>query len=132
HSPAEVYPNTVVTYSYGKTLLTPGMLLGYIAIPPTMPDRDHMRERIFLTQIATVFAFPNADLQHAIGDLHNFPIDIDALRRRRAAYAWLRGRYRGCPGARARLCRMAAFAGRLAVCRGRLASITQAATPSHR
>ena len=83
HSPAEVYPNTVVTYSYGKTLLTPGMRLGYIAIPPTMPDRDHIRERIFLTQIATGFAFPNADLQHAIEDLENLSIDIGALERRR-------------------------------------------------
>ena len=83
HSPAEVYPNTVVTYSYGKTLLTPGMRLGYIAIPPTMPDRDHIRERIFLTQIATGFAFPNADLQHAIEDLETLSIDIGALERRR-------------------------------------------------
>jgi aspartate aminotransferase len=83
HSPAEVYPNTVVTYSYGKTLLTPGMRLGYIAIPPTMPDRDHIRDRMFLSQIATGFAFPNADLQHAIDDLETLSIDIATLERRR-------------------------------------------------
>ena len=83
HSPAEIYPNTIVTYSYGKTLLTPGMRLGYIAIPPTMPGRDALRDRIFLAQIATGYAFPNADLQHAIDDLEQLSIDIGALERRR-------------------------------------------------
>jgi aspartate aminotransferase len=83
HSPAEVYPNTVVTYSYGKTLLTPGMRLGYIAIPPTMPGRDAVRDRIFLAQIATGYAFPNADLQHAIEELETLSIDVGALERRR-------------------------------------------------
>ena len=39
HSPAEAYPHTVVTYSYGKQLLAPGMRIGYLTVPPTMPDR---------------------------------------------------------------------------------------------
>ena len=83
HSPAEAYPNTIVTYSYGKTLLAPGMRLGYIAVPPTMPDRERLREAIVLHQFATGFAFPNADLQHAIEDLERLSIDIGAMERRR-------------------------------------------------
>jgi aspartate aminotransferase len=83
HSPAEVYPNTLITYSYGKTLLAPGMRIGYIAMPPTMPDREALRRAIFVTQIATGFAFPNALLQHAIDDLERLTIDIGALERRR-------------------------------------------------
>jgi aspartate aminotransferase len=83
HSPAEVYPNTLVDYSYGKTLLAPGMRIGYIAIPPTMPDREALRQAIFVAQIATGFAFPNALLQHAIEDLERLSIDIGALERRR-------------------------------------------------
>jgi aspartate aminotransferase len=83
HSPAEVYPYTITAYSYGKTLLAPGMRLGYIAIPPTMDDRDALRERIFISQIATGFAFPNADLQHAIEDIERLSIDVGALERRR-------------------------------------------------
>jgi aspartate aminotransferase len=82
HSPAEAYPYTVVTYSYGKTLLTPGMRIGYIAVPPTMPDRERLRDEFFVTQLET-FAFPNADLQHAIDDLEALSIDIAALERRR-------------------------------------------------
>jgi aspartate aminotransferase len=82
-SPAEVYPDTLVTYSYGKTLLAPGMRIGYIAIPPGISGRDELRERIFLAQFATGFAFPNALLQHAIGDLEGLSIDVGALQRRR-------------------------------------------------
>jgi aspartate aminotransferase len=83
HSPAEVYSNTVVTYSYGKTLLTPGMRMGYLTVPPTMPDRDRLREEVFITQLAAGWAFPNADLQHAIDDIEGLSIDVSALERRR-------------------------------------------------
>jgi aspartate aminotransferase len=83
HSPAEVYPHTVITYSYGKTLLTPGMRLGYVTVPPTMPDREALREAIFVSQWVTGYAFPNADLQHAIDDLEGLSIDVAALQRRR-------------------------------------------------
>lgn len=83
HSPAMVYPATIVTYSFGKTLLAPGMRIGYIATPPTMPDRDDLRDAIFTAQIATGFAFPNALLQHAIEDLDRLSIDVEALERRR-------------------------------------------------
>ena len=83
HSPAEVYPGTIVTYSYGKTLLAPGMRIGYVAVPPTAPDRDELREQIFISQIASGYAFPNALLQHAIEDLEGLSIDIGAMERRR-------------------------------------------------
>jgi aspartate aminotransferase len=83
HSPAEAYPNTVVTYSYGKQLLAPGMRIGYLTVPPTMPDREAFRETVFVAQLATGYAFPNALLQHAIEDLEELSIDIAAMERRR-------------------------------------------------
>jgi aspartate aminotransferase len=83
HSPAEVYPHTVITYSYGKTLLAPGMRIGYVTVPPTMPDRTAFRESLLLAQLASGFSFPNALLQHAIEDLERLSIDIGALERRR-------------------------------------------------
>ncbi len=83
HSPAEAYPHTVVTYSYGKQLLAPGMRIGYLTVPPTMPDREAFRETIFVAQLATGYAFPNALLQHAIEDLDRLIIDIPAMQRRR-------------------------------------------------
>lgn len=83
HSPAEVYPHTVVTYSYGKTLLAPGQRIGYLTVPPTCPERVALRDEIFVQQIAGGFAWPNALLQHALADLEQLSIDIGALERRR-------------------------------------------------
>jgi aspartate aminotransferase len=83
HSPAEIYPDTITTYSYGKTLLAPGMRIGYLTVPPTMPDREDFRERVLLAQLAGGFLFPNALLQHAIEDLEQLSVDVAALERRR-------------------------------------------------
>jgi aspartate aminotransferase len=83
HSPAEVYPDTITTYSYGKTLLAPGMRIGYLTVPPTMSDREAFRERVLMAQLAGGFLFPNALLQHAIEDLEKLSIDVGAIERRR-------------------------------------------------
>jgi len=83
HSPAEVYPDTITTYSYGKTLLAPGMRIGYLTVPPTMADREAFRERVLMAQLAGGFLFPNALLQHAIEDLEKLSIDVGAIERRR-------------------------------------------------
>lgn len=83
HSPAEAYPYTVITYSYGKQLLAPGQRIGYLSVPPTIPDREAFRETVFVSQLATGYAFPNALLQHAIEDLEEMSIDIAAMQRRR-------------------------------------------------
>lgn len=83
HSPAEVYPATVVTYSYGKQLLAPGMRIGYFTWGPDMPDREKLREDALVTQIAAGYSFPNADLQHALADLEDQCISIAALEARR-------------------------------------------------
>ena len=82
-SPAELYPHTVVTYSYGKQLLAPGMRIGYLTVPPTFTDRERLRESIFVQQIAGGYQWPNALLQHSLADLQDVTIDIGALQRRR-------------------------------------------------
>ena len=84
-SPAEHHPHTVVTYSYGKTLLAPGQRIGYLTVPPTLPsdEREALRAEVFLQQAATGWAFPNALLQHALADLERLSIDVGAMQRRR-------------------------------------------------
>jgi aspartate aminotransferase len=77
------YPHSFLLYTYAKTLLTPGQRIGYIALPPTMPDREVLRPAIFGAQIVTGFAFPNALLQHALPDLEGLSIDIAHLQRKR-------------------------------------------------
>ncbi len=83
HSPAEVYPHTLITYSYGKTLLAPGQRIGFVTVPPTLQERAEIRERVFMAQLATGYAFPNALLQHALTDLERMSIDVGSLERRR-------------------------------------------------
>jgi aspartate aminotransferase len=83
HSAAEVYPGTIVTYSYGKVLLSPGQRLGYIAVPPTSPERDALRRAIELFQWATGYAFADALMQHSTADLENVSIDIPRMQARR-------------------------------------------------
>lgn len=83
HSPAEVYPATVVCYSYGKQLLAPGMRIGYATWSPQMPDRERLRDDIQTNQIAAGYAFPNALLQHSLAELEPLSISIEALERRR-------------------------------------------------
>ncbi|MDQ6918063.1 MAG: aminotransferase class I/II-fold pyridoxal phosphate-dependent enzyme [Candidatus Dormibacteraeota bacterium] len=82
-SPAAYYPATFVLYSYGKTLLSPGMRMGYIAMAPGMPGAEELRDALFLSQAITGWAFANADLQQALPRIEQLSIDIGALQRRR-------------------------------------------------
>jgi aspartate aminotransferase len=85
HSPLEFYPYSLMAYSYGKTLLAPGQRIGYLAMPPTMPreQREALREGISAVQFSSGFLFPNALLQHAIGDLEKLRLDLKHLREKR-------------------------------------------------
>ncbi|HYN20088.1 MAG TPA: aminotransferase class I/II-fold pyridoxal phosphate-dependent enzyme, partial [Thermoanaerobaculia bacterium] len=83
--PASIYPWTLISYSYGKILLTPGQRLGYLALSPLMPDepRRAIREATFPAQMALGWTFPSALMQHAIPALEELSIDQAALARRR-------------------------------------------------
>jgi aspartate aminotransferase len=83
HSPLAFYPFSLMTYSYGKILLTPGQRLGYIALPATLPNRQEMRQAIQMVQVAGGWLFPNAIMQHAIAELEPLSIDLAAMHRKR-------------------------------------------------
>lgn len=84
-SPAEVYPHTLIDYSWGKVLLAPGLRLGYLAICPDMPaaHRQALQDNAMSAQVATNWGFPDAPLQYAVADLEGVSIDIAALQRKR-------------------------------------------------
>ena len=82
-SPTAFYPRTFLIYTYGKTLLTPGQRLGYVAMPPTMPGRGALREALHAAQLVTGWAFPNALLQHALPDIEDLSIDVAHLEEKR-------------------------------------------------
>lgn len=84
-SPASLYPWTLISYSYGKVLLSPGQRLGYLAISPLTPqsDRQALRGALFPAQMALGWCFPNAIMQYALPQLDRLSIDMGALSRRR-------------------------------------------------
>jgi aspartate aminotransferase len=82
-SPAAYYSRTFVIYSYGKVLLAPGQRIGYIAMPPRMPEREVFRVALMGGQLATGYAWPNALLQHALPDLNRLSMDMKQLQARR-------------------------------------------------
>ena len=83
HSPTSFYPNSFLVYTYGKVLLTPGQRLGFIALPPDMPDKAGVRNALESFQMLSGWAFPNALLQHALADLDRVSVDIGHLERKR-------------------------------------------------
>jgi len=82
-TPAEFYPYTLVAYSYGKTLLSPGQRLGYLALAPGLPDRPALRRAVHDLQIGIGWAFPNAVMQYALPELERQVFDVERLERRR-------------------------------------------------
>lgn len=83
HSPTAFYPSTFLIYTYGKTLLAPGARIGYIALPPSMPEREALRLPIMAAQVIHGHVFPNAVLQYALPELEPLAIDVGHLQRKR-------------------------------------------------
>lgn len=83
HSPLRYYDRSFLIYTYGKTLVAPGQRLGYVAMPPTMPDREELRTALLVSQAALGYLFPNGLMQHAMGDLEKAIIDVPAMQKRR-------------------------------------------------
>jgi aspartate aminotransferase len=83
HSPTAFYPHSFLVYTYGKTLLTPGQRVGFIALPPQMPQRDEIGAALLVSQLVGGCIFPNAVLQYALPELEQLSIDIPHLQRKR-------------------------------------------------
>ena len=83
HSPTKFYNNSIMIYTYGKTLLTPGQRIGYIALSPRMDDLQELRTILYSSQILSGWAMPSALMQHCLRDLEKMSLDVSALQRRR-------------------------------------------------
>ena len=82
-SPTDFYPDSFLIYTYGKTLLTPGERLGYIALPPAMGAAGPSEPAIFIQQLVAGHMFPNAVLQYALPELEQLSVDVALLERKR-------------------------------------------------
>ena len=82
-SPTNFYANSIMVYTYGKTLLTPGQRIGYIALSPEMHDLEQMRTAIATSQILCGWAMASALMQHSLKDLGALSLNLSDLQRRR-------------------------------------------------
>ena len=57
--------------------------IGYLAVNPAAPERQAVRDSVFLAQMATGWNFPSALMQYVLPDLEKLVIDMAALERRR-------------------------------------------------
>jgi aspartate aminotransferase len=83
-SPTEFHPYSFLVYTFGKTLLTPGQRMGYVVIPPEMPEPEEVRAALMLGQLAFGGnGVPNAVLQRGFADFERMSIDVKHLQERR-------------------------------------------------
>ena len=65
-SPTNFYRNSIMIYTYGKTLLTPGQRIGYIALSPEIEEREELRTLMASSQILCGWAMSSALMQHGL------------------------------------------------------------------
>jgi aspartate aminotransferase len=82
-SPVSFYENALLIYTYGKTLLTPGQWLGYIALHPQAHARAGLSDALHTAQWVNGFAWPSALMQYALPDFERMLIDVEALQHKR-------------------------------------------------
>jgi aspartate aminotransferase len=83
-SPTQFHPYSFLVYTFGKTLLTPGQRMGYVVLPPEMPEAEEVRNALMIGQLALGgHGVPNAVLQRALGDLERMSVDVKHLQARR-------------------------------------------------
>ncbi|MDR1220035.1 MAG: pyridoxal phosphate-dependent aminotransferase [Treponema sp.] len=80
------YSESIVVSSYSKSLSLPGERIGYIAVSPTISDKnDVMNALIYATRI---LGFVNAPalMQRIVAELAEARVDVDVYARRRDAF----------------------------------------------
>jgi aspartate aminotransferase len=83
-SPATVWDRTCVVHSFGKSLQIQGQRIGYVAVPPAMPERMDFIGTLETLCRVMGFCTPTALMQLALGDLLAHTPDNSVLRRRRS------------------------------------------------
>ncbi len=81
-TPARFYPATFMLHSYSKTLLAPSQRAGYLAMPPSMPDREQLRFALIAGSLGAGVV-PDTAMQRAMPELERLTIDVAALQKRR-------------------------------------------------
>jgi aspartate aminotransferase len=82
-TPAHHYDRSLLVHTFSKSALAPAQRLGFLALPPSMPDRDTLRQTSMSAALSTGNAAPDAVMQYALPDLLDITVDMNRLQRRR-------------------------------------------------
>ena len=82
-TPARHYDRSLLVHTFSKSALAPAQRLGYLALPPSMPDREALRQAAFGAAFASANMAPDAVMQYALPDLLDITVDMGRLQRRR-------------------------------------------------
>jgi aspartate aminotransferase len=83
-TPARWYDRTFLVHTYSKSALAPGQRLGFLAMPPTMPDREPFRRGALAVGVSTSNAWPDNLMQYALPDIEaSVLLDMGRLQARR-------------------------------------------------
>jgi aspartate aminotransferase len=80
---AHHYDRSMLVHTFSKSALAPAQRLGFLALPPSMPDREALREAALGAALSTGNAAPDAVMQYALSDLLDVTVDMSRLQDRR-------------------------------------------------
>ena len=80
-TPGRYYPATFMLHTYSKALLAPSQRAGYLAMPPTMPDREMLRGALVFASM--MGGIPDTVMQRAMPELEGLMVDVEAIQARR-------------------------------------------------
>lgn len=80
-----IYPNTMVTYSYSKSLSLPGERIGWVLVPDTNPFHDRLIPAVAGAGRSLGFVCAPALFQRVIADCCDVPSNVEAYAKNRKA-----------------------------------------------
>ncbi|PKN70487.1 MAG: aspartate aminotransferase [Deltaproteobacteria bacterium HGW-Deltaproteobacteria-12] len=78
-----VYKNSIIAYSYSKTLSLPGERIGYIAVNPEIEEASELLNALILCTRISGFVNAPALMQRIIARLQDVKVDVDVYKRKR-------------------------------------------------
>jgi aspartate aminotransferase len=79
----KAYPNSIVAYSYSKTLSLPGERIGYIAVNPKIHEANDLISALILCTRILGFVHAPALMQRIVVKLQNAAVDVKVYQKKR-------------------------------------------------
>jgi len=79
----KAYPNSIIAYSYSKTLSLPGERIGYIAVHPKIHEADDLISALILCTRIMGFVNAPALMQRIVAGLQHITVDVKIYQKKR-------------------------------------------------